>query len=90
MGSTGLRPSVYTLPDCPKCETLKGWLTEKGVDFDVKAFDTETQLEFIMNNQFGNPPILEIGDSVAPSEELFPHEVLDERKLKEVLGSAAA
>ena len=85
MGSTGLRPSVYTLPDCPKCETLKGWLTEKGVDFDVKVFDTEIQLEFIMRNMFGNPPILEIGEKAAPSEELFPNEVLDEMKVEEFL-----
>ena len=90
MDSTGLRPRVYTLPDCPKCETLKGWLTEKEVDFEVKVFDTEAQLEFIMRNMFGNPPILEIGEKASPSEELFPDELLDERKAEEFLELAKA
>ena len=83
-------PRVYTLPDCPKCEVLKGWLSEKQIDFDVKPFDTEAQTDFIMRNMFGNPPILELGESFAPSEELFPEEKLDERKAYEVLGIAQA
>ena len=44
--------------------------------------------KFIMKNMFGNPPILELGDDAYPSEVLFPKEVLDVDKLKEVLGSA--
>lgn len=87
MGSAASRATVYTLPDCPKCEELKEWLGEEGVDFDVRSFDTETQLEFIMRNVFGNPPILERGEMLALSEELFPNEALDEAKVKEILGS---
>jgi glutaredoxin len=83
-------PRVYTLPDCPKCDKLKGWLSEKQIDFDVKPFDTEVQTDFIMRNVFGNPPILELGESFAPSEELFLDEKLDETKILEVLGIAKA
>ena len=81
-------PRVYTLPECPKCEVLKGWLSEKQIEYDVKPFDTEAQTDFIMRNMFGNPPILELGVSFAPSEELFSEDKLDERKVYEVLGIA--
>ena len=87
MDSTKMRPRVYTLPDCPHCEALKGWLKARGVEFEERAFDTDVQLEFIMRNMFGNPPILEVGSRVVPSEELFVDEALDEEKLREVLGS---
>lgn len=90
MSTANMLPRVYTLPDCPKCEELKGWLSEKQIDFDVKPFDTEAQTDFIMRNMFGNPPILELGESFAPSEELFPNEKLDENKVLEVLGIAKA
>ena len=83
-------PRVYTLPDCPKCEMLKGWLSDKKIEFDVKPFDTEVQTDFIMRNMFGNPPILELGESFAPSEDLFPDEKLDETRALEVLGIAKA
>ena len=80
---SGLR--VYTLPDCPHCSTLKEWLEEKGLEFEEKPFDTEVQLEFIMRNMFGNPPILEVGSRAIPSEELFLDEVFDEEKVREAL-----
>ncbi len=84
------RPRVYSVPACPKCDALKGWLKERAIEYEEKAFDTEAQLGFIMRNMFGNPPILEIGDKVASSEEIFPSEILDERKVREFLGYAKA
>jgi len=88
MSTVNMLPRVYTLPDCPKCDKLKGWLSEKQIDFDVKPFDTEAQTDFIMRNIFGNPPILELGEAFAPSEELFLDEKLDETRILEVLGIA--
>ena len=88
MSPENMLPRVYTLPDCPKCDKLKGWLSEKQIDFDVKPFDTEAQTDFIMRNIFGNPPILELGEAFAPSEELFLDEKLDETRILEVLGIA--
>ena len=55
------------------------------MEFDELAFDTETQLNFIMKNIFGNPPILEFSNRVVVSEELFPNEILDEAKVKGVI-----
>ncbi len=83
-------PRVYSVPACPKCEVLKGWLKERAIEYEEKVFDTEAQLGFIMRNMFGNPPILEIGDRMASSEEMFPGEILDERKVREFLGHAEA
>ncbi len=90
MASTGSRLRVYTLPDCPRCDILKGWLKKRDMEFDEKAFDTEAQLDFIMRNFFGNPPILEVNESAFPSEELFQDESLDEVKMNEVIGNAKA
>jgi len=90
MGSSKPRPRVYTLPDCPNCTTLKKWLEEQEITFEERPFDTEAQLEFIMRNMFGNPPILEAGSRALPSEELFVDEELDEEKVREVLGSEKA
>jgi glutaredoxin len=90
MITTGSSLRVYTLPDCPKCDALKGWLKERGHEFNEAAFDTDAQLDFIMRNMFGNPPILEVGENALPSEELFQDESLDKVKLIEVLESAKA
>ena len=88
MGSHKSRPKVYTFPDCPKCDVLKEWLKNHGFGFIEKPFSTEVQLEFIMNNMFGSPPILELRDNAVPSEKLFPNDMLDELKLREVLDYA--
>ncbi|UCH56615.1 MAG: NrdH-redoxin [Candidatus Bathyarchaeota archaeon] len=90
MSASASRVRVYTLPDCPKCSVLKHQLEERRVEFDIRSLDTEAQLELIMKNVFGNPPILEIGESVLSSDELFHDEVLDEKKLNEVLLVAEA
>lgn len=86
MESSRSGATVYTLPDCIKCDELKNWLEKKGEAYYTKNFTTEAQLEFIMKNMFGNPPILEMDERVASSEDLFPDEILDEEKVLEVLG----
>jgi len=90
MGSSNLAPRVYTLPECSHCTELKKWLEAKGIPFEERVFDTEAQLEFIMRNMFGNPPIIEVGSRIIPSEELFIHETLDEEKVREALASEKA
>jgi len=85
MGSAKISTKVYTLPDCPNCTTLKRWLEEHEIPFEEKAFDTEVQLDFIMRNMFGSPPILEVGSRTLQSEELFSDMELDEEKVKEAL-----
>ena len=80
------RVKVYSLPDCHKCEELKRWLTEKGIVFEARWFDSEAQTEFVMRNMFGNPPFLELGERVASSEEFFRDGTLNEAIVREVLG----
>ncbi len=85
MSASSLNVRVYSLPDCPKCDKLKVWLKERGVEFEAKWFDTEAQTEFVMRNMFGNPPILEVGDRAEPAETLFEGEALIEARVMEVL-----
>lgn len=81
---------VFTLPDCPNCSKLKEWLDIHKVKFEEFSFDTEAQVDFIMKNVFGNPPLLEMGSKVMSSEELFVDEVLNEEKAWEMLRSEKA
>jgi len=78
---------VYTLPDCPNCSTLKKWLEARSIRFEERVFNTETQLELIMRNVFGSPPVLEVGEKAAPSEELFIGEMLKVERVREVISS---
>ena len=82
-----MKVTVYSLPDCPKCEKLKNFLKGSDVDFEAKWFDTEAQTDFIMMNMFGNPPILTLGDNVRvePSENLFDGEELKQDQVLEAL-----
>ena len=63
---------------------------KKGEAFETKSFTTDVQLEFIMKNMFGNPPILERDERLASSEELFLNDLLNEDKVLEVLGHSKA
>jgi glutaredoxin len=82
-----MKVTVYSLPDCPKCEKLKDFLKGSDVDFEARWFDTEAQTDFIMMNMFGNPPILTVGDNarVEPSENLFDGEKLKQDIVLEAL-----
>jgi len=80
-----MKVTVYSLPDCPKCDKLKNYLEKRGVEFEARWFDTEAQTDFIMMNMFGNPPILAVGSTVRPSEELFEGDALREERVVEVL-----
>jgi glutaredoxin len=80
-----MKVTIYSLPDCPKCEKLKDYLAKRGVDFEARWFDTEAQTDFIMMNMFGNPPVLTAGSAVKPSEEMFEGDALREDKVAEVL-----
>ena len=82
-----MKVTVYSLPDCPKCEKLKDFLKGSDVDFEAMWFDTEAQTDFIMMNMFGNPPILTLGDNVRvePSENLFDGDNLKQDLVLEAL-----
>jgi glutaredoxin len=78
LGMCAVNPvaKIYSLPDCHKCEELKAYLKGREIPFEAKWFDSEAQTEFVMRNMFGNPPILEVGERCAASEEMFPGGVL--------------
>jgi len=82
-----MKITVYSLPDCPKCDKLKSYLKSQNIEFEADWFDTINQTDFVMMNMFGNPPILTLGDKekVRPSEELFEEGILIEEKVLELL-----
>jgi glutaredoxin len=82
-----MKVTVYSLPDCPKCDRLKDFLKDSNISFEAKWFDTEVQTDFIMMNMFGNPPILTVDDNtrVEPSERLFIEDELKQDLILEVL-----
>ncbi len=84
-----MKITVYSLPDCPKCDKLKSYLKSQNIEFEADWFDTENQTDFVMMNMFGNPPILTLGEKevVKPSEELFEGETLVEERVMEMLES---
>jgi len=62
---------IYTQPGCSKCDTLKEWFKNEGIEFEEKLFDTEAQTEMIMMNIFDDPPFLGVNGKVMSSSELF-------------------
>jgi glutaredoxin len=82
-----MKITLYSLPDCPKCDTLKDFLISKQINFETDWFDTENQTDFVMMNMFGNPPILTLGDKekVKPSEDMFKGDTLIEARVLEML-----
>jgi glutaredoxin len=82
-----MKITIYSLPDCPKCDILKNFLNSEKITFESDWFNTENQTDFIMMNIFGNPPILALGnkETVRSSEELFVGETLVEEQVLEVL-----
>lgn len=77
---------VYTWPDCPNCEKVKTWLSGRGIEYEVLSLTTDAQVEFIMRNIFGSPPLVEKStDEVLISEKMFKGHDLDTDLLEEFL-----
>lgn len=79
---------VYKLPKCVKCEILKKWLHKNDIRFEERWFDSKIQTEFIMENEFGEPPILLIRGQWITSEELFKEYKLQEIVAHEFINKA--
>lgn len=70
---------IYSLPNCPNCDTLKGWLRDRGVKFEAALFDVKIHTDLVMKNVFENPPIILMEDGrICGSETMFDGEKLDE------------
>ena len=49
-----MKITVYSLPDCPKCDKLKEFLKSQNIDFEADWFDTENQKDFVMMNIYSS------------------------------------
>ena len=86
-----MNPSVvrlYTLPGCIHCNTLKEWLKKESIAFEENPFDTDAQVDFIMQNIFSDPPILKVDAKIFTPQEIFNGDELVEGKLRELLDEA--
>ena len=69
---------IYTLPDCPNCDTLKEWLENKEIEFEVHWFDSKIHADFVMDNIFDSPPIISMEDGrILTSGSMFNDTKLD-------------
>jgi len=68
------RITIYTLPTCPWCHKLKGWLKEKGIDFEDRDVSSDQANVAEMQEKSGqlSVPVIDIGGKIivgfAPEE----------------------
>lgn len=53
---------MISLPDCPKCDEIKRFLTEKCIPYTEKTLNSEIQTDLVMKDIYFDPPILVIGN----------------------------
>lgn len=74
---------VYKMPNCPKCDVLKERLTQLGIVYEERWFSSSIQTEFVLMNEFGDPPILYRMGKYVTSRMLFKgYELVEEELLK--------
>ena len=57
---------IYTTPSCPRCETLKAWLTRHDISYDIQPFDSAAITEMRMNGLFSlEAPAMQVLKSLA-------------------------
>lgn len=74
MVTKGISPViVYTLEDCPNCELLKEYLTERGIPYQEENMGSAGPLtELRLHGVFvREAPVLRIGDRFLTSQNLF-------------------
>lgn len=69
---------VYTLPNCPQCEVLKGQLKGKGIEFEEKDLsDFNNMAKLRQRGVFiSEAPVLQIGEVYYNSYEIKDIKVL--------------
>lgn len=74
---------VYTLEYCPNCETLKEYLTRKGVPYQERDMSSAAALtELRINGIFvSEAPVLQAGSAFLVSRDLFSAGVLNEDRV---------
>jgi len=77
---------LYTLEYCPNCETLKEYLTTKGITCEEKnMFCAESLTELRVNGIFvSEAPVLRAGSAFLVSRELFSTGILNEERVRKL------
>ncbi len=68
-----MKPTIYTLENCPNCEALKAFLMKRGIDFFEEDMSTAAALtELRVHGVFVNEaPVLRMGSKFLTHQKLF-------------------
>ena len=78
--------TIYTLPGCKHCSTLKSWFNNLRVPYIEEALSTDIQTDLIMDDIFSDPPIIKMDEGLIAADEMFINEELNEPFLIDCLG----
>ena len=76
---------LYTWPDCPNCKRLKAWLVQQNIEFVAQSFTVVVQTDFIMQDIFGSPPILQVSSGILVGEDMFEGHDLQEQPIRRLI-----
>ncbi len=78
---------IFTTDNCPRCDKLKGFLSELGADYDEEDMaDPDSRAELAMNDVFvTSAPVLKVRESFFTINDIFDEVSLDEEKVEEAL-----
>ena len=52
---------IYSKPNCVRCEMVKRYLTDKGVEFkEINVFEDEEELAMLRDKGFSQMPVVSI------------------------------
>ena len=79
--------TVFSLPVCPKCQTLKAYLTSNKIPYQEGSLeDAGVIAEMRCSGFFGlSAPVIEVAGQYHGPEEFFDGDVLNLEKLRRLL-----
>jgi len=85
-GNVNTMVKLYTTSDCPKCEKLAEFLTNKNISFKKYVIDKdpEAETDALMDNVFSAPALKKEG-RILRTRDIFKGDALDYGKIMEFL-----
>jgi len=70
---TPITPIVYSLPDCPKCDQLKSYLTSHDISYSEASLENKLNVIDLMfvGADLKAAPLLKIGSRIYNASDLF-------------------
>ncbi|MFX0168050.1 MAG: glutaredoxin family protein [Candidatus Hodarchaeota archaeon] len=78
---------VFSSSVCPRCDVLKSYLTDHGIEHTVRMIEEpEAKVDALMLNIYSTPALV-IGDRVLHQTDIFINNQIDEAALASFLRS---